>query len=277
MGPLRNAEILREMQGIRPVRIRNQVVRIIRYKEKVRKTRQGQKVARVHLQNKQIGMSTIIPRRPLRRPQQRHQPRPILQQRHQVLRLLRRQLCRPPAHRHVLAKSTAASAALRGCVPRWCSPHPRWRTPLWAEEVCAGCACQHSTAGFVRVCCGSLYKIRGNNDCVLLHLLLLPCCVLRVVPRIRHVERIADTLICMRTGALGLFSFLIIVFYCFLNLWFAVWCASSAIALIPSVSWCVRCCWAAAICCCAWCSGRVYLFAFHSVDVVLLLLKATRK
>ncbi|ESS55490.1 hypothetical protein TCDM_13035 [Trypanosoma cruzi Dm28c] len=35
------------------------------------------------------------------------------------------------------------------------------------------------------------------------------------------------------------FFFLFIVFYCFLNLWFAGRCASSAIALIPSVSWCV--------------------------------------
>ncbi|PBJ68069.1 mucin TcMUCII [Trypanosoma cruzi cruzi] len=77
---------------------------------------------------------------------------PPLQHRHQALRLQRRQLCRPPTHRHVFAKSTAASAALRGCVPRWCLPHPRWRTPLWAEEVSAGCACQHSTAGiFARV------------------------------------------------------------------------------------------------------------------------------
>ncbi|RNC38040.1 putative mucin-associated surface protein (MASP) [Trypanosoma cruzi] len=83
--------------------------------------------------------------------------------------------------------------------------------------------------GFVRVCCGSLYKIRDNNDCVLLRLLLLPCCVLRVVPRIRHVERIPDTLIRMRTGALGLFffSFLIIVFnYCFLLLFKLVVCGA---------------------------------------------------
>ncbi|RNC32981.1 hypothetical protein TcCL_Unassigned04365, partial [Trypanosoma cruzi] len=124
--------------------------------------------------------------------------------------------------------------------------------------------------GLVRVCCGSLYKIRGNNDLVLLHLLLLPCCVLRVVPRIRHVERIPDTLISMRTGALDLFSFLfnycflIIVFYCFLNLWFAVRCASSAIVLIPSVPWCVRCCcWGAAICYCAWpCGGVAAVSAF---------------
>ncbi|ESS55728.1 hypothetical protein TCDM_12781 [Trypanosoma cruzi Dm28c] len=48
-------------------------------------------------------------------------------------------LRRPPAHRHVFAKSTAAAAALRGCVPRCCLPHPRWCTPLWAEEVCAPC------------------------------------------------------------------------------------------------------------------------------------------
>ncbi|ESS64441.1 mucin TcMUCII [Trypanosoma cruzi Dm28c] len=89
--------------------------------------------------------------RPLRQKHQRQQ-RPRLRQRHQVLRAQRRQPRRPPAHRHVCAKSTAASAALRGCVPRCCLPHPRWRTPLWAEEVCAGCACQHSTAWFVRVC-----------------------------------------------------------------------------------------------------------------------------
>ncbi|ESS61299.1 hypothetical protein TCDM_11115 [Trypanosoma cruzi Dm28c] len=84
-----------------------------------------------------------------RRPPQRHQvppPRP-LRQWHQALQLQRRQPRRPPAHRHVFAKSTAASAALRGCVPRCCSPHPRWRTPLWAEQLYAGCACQHSTAG----------------------------------------------------------------------------------------------------------------------------------
>ncbi|KAF5213647.1 hypothetical protein ECC02_013818 [Trypanosoma cruzi] len=36
------------------------------------------------------------------------------------------------------------------------------------------------------------------------------------------------------------FFFGILVSYCFLNFWFAGWCASSAIALIPSVSWCVR-------------------------------------
>ncbi|EAN85574.1 hypothetical protein TcYC6_0036620 [Trypanosoma cruzi] len=36
------------------------------------------------------------------------------------------------------------------------------------------------------------------------------------------------------------FFFGILVSYCFLNFWFAGRCASSAIALIPSVSWCVR-------------------------------------
>ncbi|KAF8289627.1 hypothetical protein TcYC6_0020090 [Trypanosoma cruzi] len=34
------------------------------------------------------------------------------------------------------------------------------------------------------------------------------------------------------------FFFGILVSYCFLNFWFAGRCASSAIALIPSVSWC---------------------------------------
>ncbi|KAF5213736.1 hypothetical protein ECC02_013725 [Trypanosoma cruzi] len=192
-----------------PVRDNNQLKCPVPYREKERTVRLDHRVARINPQTKQFRTTKILPRRPRRRLQQRHQLRqpPPLRQRHQVLRLQRRQLCRPPAHRHVFAKSTAASAALRGCVPRWCSPHPRWRTPLWAEEVCAGCACQHPTAGFVRVCCGPLYKVRENNDCVLLHLLLLPCCVLRAVPRIRHAERIADTLICMRTGALGLFFF----------------------------------------------------------------------
>ncbi|PWV01210.1 putative mucin TcMUCII [Trypanosoma cruzi] len=67
--------------------------------------------------------------------------------RHQALRLQRRQIRRPPVRRQVFAELTAASAALRGRVPRCFSPHPRWRTPLWAEEVCAGCACQHSATG----------------------------------------------------------------------------------------------------------------------------------
>ncbi|ESS55799.1 hypothetical protein TCDM_12709 [Trypanosoma cruzi Dm28c] len=88
--------------------------------------------------------------------QQRRLQRP-LRLRHKVLRLQRRQPRRPPAHRHVFAKSTAASAALRGCVPRWCSPYPRWRTPLWAEEVCMR-AVRASTQprGFVRVHCGPM-------------------------------------------------------------------------------------------------------------------------
>ncbi|ESS60426.1 putative mucin TcMUCII [Trypanosoma cruzi Dm28c] len=67
---------------------------------------------------------------------------PLLRQKHQLpppLRLRRRQLQRPPVHRHFFAKSTAASAALRGCVPHCCSPYPRWLTPLWAEEVCGLC------------------------------------------------------------------------------------------------------------------------------------------
>ncbi|RNE96872.1 mucin TcMUCII [Trypanosoma cruzi] len=81
--------------------------------------------------------------RPLR---QRHR-RPPLRQRHQVLRAQRRQPPRLPAHRHAFVKSTAASAALRGCVPRCCSPYPRWCTPLWTEDVYANRAFQHSTAG----------------------------------------------------------------------------------------------------------------------------------
>ncbi|ESS55846.1 putative mucin TcMUCII [Trypanosoma cruzi Dm28c] len=86
-----------------------------------------------------------------------HQPRPLPRRRHQVLQLQRRQPPRPPAHRHVFAKSTAASAALRGCVPRCCSPHPRWRTPLWAEEVYVW-AVRASTQlrGFVCVHCGPM-------------------------------------------------------------------------------------------------------------------------
>ncbi|PBJ78618.1 mucin TcMUCII [Trypanosoma cruzi cruzi] len=54
--------------------------------------------------------------------------------RRQKCQIRRRQSRRPPAHRHVSAKSTAASAALRGCVSRCCSPHPRWRAPLWAKR-----------------------------------------------------------------------------------------------------------------------------------------------
>ncbi|KAF5214682.1 hypothetical protein ECC02_012702 [Trypanosoma cruzi] len=134
--------------------------RTIRHRQTAR---QGQKVTRVQLQGKQVRTPNLLPRQP--RPlQQRHQPRrprPPLRQRHQVLQLQRRQIRRPPAHRQVFAKSTAASAALRGCVPRCCLPHPRWRTPLWAEEVCAGCACQHSKPrGHVYVYCGPMYKVR---------------------------------------------------------------------------------------------------------------------
>ncbi|PWV15290.1 putative mucin TcMUCII [Trypanosoma cruzi] len=80
-----------------------------------------------------------------RQPQLR--PPPLRRRRQVLLRLQRRQPPRPPTHRRVFAKLTAASAALRGCVPRCCSPYPRWRTTLWTEGVCAGCACQHSTAG----------------------------------------------------------------------------------------------------------------------------------
>ncbi|KAF5214913.1 hypothetical protein ECC02_012441 [Trypanosoma cruzi] len=167
--PLQRREMMAERDQDLPVRERNQMRCPIRYRQMVIRIRQDYPVKRVYPRNGQIGSLKLLLRRPLRRPQQnhrlrrrrprqRHQPRPPpLRQRHQALRLQRRQLCRPPAHRHVFAKSTAASAALRGCVPRWCSPHPRWRTPLWAEEVCAGCACQHPTAGFVRVCCGPLY------------------------------------------------------------------------------------------------------------------------
>ncbi|ESS62824.1 hypothetical protein TCDM_09482 [Trypanosoma cruzi Dm28c] len=63
-----------------------------------------------------------------RRPPQRHQvppPRPLRQRHQALLRPQGRQPRRPPTHRHVFAKSTAASAALRGCVPRCCSPYPR--------------------------------------------------------------------------------------------------------------------------------------------------------
>ncbi|KAF8306177.1 putative mucin TcMUCII, partial [Trypanosoma cruzi] len=81
-------------------------------------------------QSKQIRMLTPLPRR--QRPPQKHQPRPRLHRHQALLRPQRRQPRRPPAHRHVFAKSTAASAALRGCVPHCCLPHPRWRTPLWA-------------------------------------------------------------------------------------------------------------------------------------------------
>ncbi|ESS55040.1 mucin TcMUCII [Trypanosoma cruzi Dm28c] len=118
--------------------------------EKERGVAGGQEMRNVPRQGK---------RRNLLRCRHQVQRRRRLRQRHQLLRLQRRQPPppRPPAHRHVFAKLTAASAAPRGCVSRCCSPHPRWRTPLWAEEVYAGCACQHSTAWiFVCVCCGPM-------------------------------------------------------------------------------------------------------------------------
>ncbi|ESS61916.1 mucin TcMUC [Trypanosoma cruzi Dm28c] len=133
------------MVEVRPIQNCNQVLLPIIYKEKLQMIRKRGKLARVRLQNKEIRVKKIPPRRPLQPPQPLRPPR-LLRLRHQVLRLQRRQVRRPPAHRHVFAESTAASAALRGCVPRCCSPHPRWRTPLWAEGVYAGCACQHSTA-----------------------------------------------------------------------------------------------------------------------------------
>ncbi|KAF5218343.1 hypothetical protein ECC02_008714 [Trypanosoma cruzi] len=162
--PLRNREKLTEIWEVRAVRKRNQMVRPIIHRNMIMTIRQGHKVAQISPQIKHIRTPKILPRRQRRRPpQHRHQPRPRppLRRRHQVRRLQRRQLRRPPAHRHVCAKSTAASAALRGCVPRCCSPHPRWRTPLWAEEVYAGCACQHSTTGIcVRVLWSDVNKVR---------------------------------------------------------------------------------------------------------------------
>ncbi|PBJ69266.1 mucin TcMUCII [Trypanosoma cruzi cruzi] len=54
------------------------------------KVRQGHPVTRDYPRNRQIVSLKILPRRP-RRPQQRHQPRPLpLQRRHQALRLQRR-------------------------------------------------------------------------------------------------------------------------------------------------------------------------------------------
>ncbi|KAF5213645.1 hypothetical protein ECC02_013820 [Trypanosoma cruzi] len=241
-----------------PVRERGQMKCPISYRQMVIRVRQEDKMALIHPQIRQLRKPKILPRRQ-RRLQQRHQQRPPLplRQRHQVLRLQRRQLRLPPAHRHVFAKSTAASAALRGCVPRWCSPHPRWRTPLWAEEVCAGCACQHPTAGFVRACCGSLYKIREIMIvfcftcfcCRAVCSALCPASVALNASRTHLYACALEPWVCFSF----LFNFfLIIVFYCFLNLCFAGRCASSAVVLIPSVSWCVRCCcWGAAICCCA--------------------------
>ncbi|ESS60794.1 hypothetical protein TCDM_11660 [Trypanosoma cruzi Dm28c] len=111
------------------------------HRKKVRTVRQGQKLTRNHPRKKEIRRVKILPREPPRQLQQRHQPPPP------PLQLQKHQTPRSPAHRHVFVKSTAASAALRGCVPRCCLPHPRWRTPLWVEEVFAGCACQQSTAG----------------------------------------------------------------------------------------------------------------------------------
>ncbi|KAF5222524.1 hypothetical protein ECC02_004329 [Trypanosoma cruzi] len=158
--PLRNREKLAQIWEVRAVRKRNQMVRPIIHRNMIMTIRQGHKVAQISPQIKHIRTPKILPRRPRRRLQQWHQPRP-LRRRHQVRRLQRRQLRRPPAHRHVFAKSTAASAALRGCVPRWCSPHPRWRTPLWAEEVYAGSACQHSTTGIcVRPLWSDVNKVR---------------------------------------------------------------------------------------------------------------------
>ncbi|KAF8280578.1 putative mucin TcMUCI, partial [Trypanosoma cruzi] len=58
--------------------------------------------------------------------------RPPLPRRRQALRLQRRQLRGPPAHRHFFAKLTAVPAALRGFMPRWCS-----RCPCWLTAVCA--------------------------------------------------------------------------------------------------------------------------------------------
>ncbi|ESS55255.1 hypothetical protein TCDM_13289 [Trypanosoma cruzi Dm28c] len=202
-GPLQSREMVAEGDQDLPVWERIQMRCPMRYRQVVIRVRQGHPATRDYPRKRQIVSLKILPRKPLQllRPPpllHSHQARPPpLQHRHQALRLQRRQLCRPPAHRHVFAKSTAASAALRGCVPRWCSPHPRWRTPLWAEEVCAGCACQHSTAGIcARVLLPDVLNKR-NNDCVLLHLLLLPCCALRVVaPRIYHVKCIPDKPVC---------------------------------------------------------------------------------
>ncbi|KAF5217256.1 hypothetical protein ECC02_009900 [Trypanosoma cruzi] len=143
-APLRTRKRKPETVQLRPLRKSNQTTRTMWYIPKVRKARQSHKVVRAVPRKRKIIKPKMLPR-PRRIPQ-RHQPRP-LQHRHQVLQLQRHQPRRPPAHRHVFVKPTTASAALRGCVPRCCSPYPRWRTPLWAEEVHAGCACQHSTTG----------------------------------------------------------------------------------------------------------------------------------
>ncbi|KAF8298061.1 mucin, putative, partial [Trypanosoma cruzi] len=73
-------------------------------------------------------LQRLRPRRPLHK----HQLRPPLPRRRQALRLQRRQLRGPPAHRHFFAKLTAVPAALRGFMPRWCS-----RCPCWLTAVCA--------------------------------------------------------------------------------------------------------------------------------------------
>ncbi|KAF5219579.1 hypothetical protein ECC02_007415 [Trypanosoma cruzi] len=182
----------------------------------------------------------LLLRPPLR---QTHQPRrPPLRQRHQVLRLQRRQIRRPPAHRHVFAKLTAASAALRGCVPRCCLPHPRWRTPLWAEEVHAGCACQHSKPrGHVYVYCGPMYKVRVIMMIVfcftcfgcpaVCSALWLPASVTLNASRTHSYARHACNCLCgrtvedgrMRTGATWVQVFFL-CFYCFtLLLLFYFW------------------------------------------------------
>ncbi|KAF5220144.1 hypothetical protein ECC02_006819 [Trypanosoma cruzi] len=144
-APLRTRERKPETVQLRPLRKSNQTTRTMWYIPKVRKARQGHKLVRAIPRKMKIIKPKMLPRR--RPPPQNCQLRPLLRQWHQVLQLQRRQPRRPPAYRHVFAKSTAVSAALRGCVPRCCSPHPRWRTPLWAEEVYAGCACQHLVTG----------------------------------------------------------------------------------------------------------------------------------
>ncbi|KAF5219389.1 putative mucin TcMUCII [Trypanosoma cruzi] len=170
-GPLReNQQIMRQRHQALPVRKTNQMKFPVQYSQMVRTVRQSHQVSRILLQTKQIRGPKLLPRRP----QQRHQPRRPRRlpppQRHQVLRLQRRQPRRPPAHRHVCAKWTAASAALRGCVPRCCSPYPRWRTPLWAEEVYAGCACQHSTTG---ICARPLWSDVNKYEKIIIALCFL--------------------------------------------------------------------------------------------------------
>ncbi|KAF5219977.1 hypothetical protein ECC02_006985 [Trypanosoma cruzi] len=88
-------------------------------------------------------LQRLRPRPPLhkhqlrpRRPLHKHQLRPPLPRRRQALRLQRRQLRGPPAHRHFFAKLTAVPAALRGFMPRWCSRCPCWLTAVCAEGKC---------------------------------------------------------------------------------------------------------------------------------------------